>query len=59
MVYETYISRVSTHLIVEGVKTLMATGMTVTAEIKVDKRRIIKFFIYPLTKYLGEEINVR
>jgi len=44
---------------VEGVATPIATGMSVTAEIKVGKRRIIAFFIYPLIKYLDEGISVR
>ena len=32
--------------------------MSVTEEIKVGKRRIIEFFIYPLIKYLDEGISV-
>ncbi len=44
---------------VEGVKTAITTGMSVTAEIKVGKRRIIEFFIYPLIKYLDEGMSVR
>lgn len=48
-----------THLMVEGVKTAITTGMSVTAEIKVGKRRIIEFFIYPLIKYLDEGMSVR
>jgi hemolysin D len=29
------------------------------AEIKVGKRRVIEFFIYPIIKYLDEGIKVR
>jgi len=32
-------------------------GMTVSAEIKVDSRRVIGFFIYPLTRGLGESLR--
>jgi len=40
-------------------ETPITTGMSVTAEIKVGKRRVIEFFIYPLIKYLDEGISVR
>ncbi|MCF8051690.1 MAG: HlyD family type I secretion periplasmic adaptor subunit [Desulfobacterales bacterium] len=59
LVYETYIEPKKTTLTVEGVETPIGTGMSVTAEIKVGKRRIIEFFIYPLIKYLDEGISVR
>ena len=35
------------------------TGMSLSAEINVGKRRIIEFFIYPLIKYLDEGMSVR
>lgn len=59
LVYETYIEPKKTTLMVEGVETPISTGMSVTAEIKVGKRRIIEFFIYPLIKYLDEGVSVR
>ncbi len=59
LVYETYIEPKKTTLTVEGVEIPINTGMSVTAEIKVGKRRIIEFFIYPLIKYLDEGISVR
>ena len=34
-------------------------GMSVTAEIKVGKRRVIEFFIYPIIQYLDEGLSVR
>lgn len=58
-VYETYIQLEQTKLIVEGAEVAITTGMSVTAEIKVGKRRVIEFFIYPLIKYLDEGISVR
>jgi hemolysin D len=33
--------------------------LSVSAEVKVGKRRIIEFFIYPLIKYLDEGVSVR
>jgi hemolysin D len=59
LVYEVYISPGETCLKVEGEEKEIATGMGVTAEIKVGRRRIIEFFIYPLIKYLDEGISVR
>lgn len=58
-VYEAYIQPLETTLKVEGMATSIASGMTVSAEIKVGKRRIIEFFIYPLIKYLDEGVSVR
>jgi hemolysin D len=58
-IYEVYIHPLSRHLMVEGIKTSIGSGMSLTAEIKVGKRRIIEFFIYPLIKYLDEGIKVR
>lgn len=59
LVYEVYVEPRKTSLMVEGVSTPITIGMSVTAEIKVGKRRIIEFFIYPLIKYLDEGISVR
>ncbi len=59
LVYETYIRPEQTHLMVEGIATPITTGMSETAEIKVGRRRIIEFFIYPLIKYLDEGLSVR
>lgn len=59
LVYEVYIEPLEPYLIVDGVETPISTGMSVTAEIKVGKRRIIEFFIYPLIRYLDEGISVR
>jgi hemolysin D len=59
LVYEAYIRPEETRLMVGGAETELATGMSVTAEIMVGKRRVIEFFIYPLIKYLDEGISVR
>lgn len=59
LVYEAYVEPLETTLLVDGVRMALATGMSVSAEIKVGKRRIIEFFIYPLIKYLDEGTSVR
>lgn len=59
LVYAVYVEPRKTSLMVEGVSTPITTGMSVTTEIKVGKRRIIEFFLYPLIKYLDESLSVR
>jgi hemolysin D len=58
-VYEVFITPLEKTLMVDGVKTPIVSGMSLTAEIKVGKRRIIEFFVYPLIKYLDEGVKVR
>ena len=59
LVYETLIEPLTTSLIVNGKETSISPGMGITSEIKVGKRRIIEFFIYPVIKYLDEGTKVR
>ena len=59
LVYEIYIAPEKNTLVVDGVEIPLSTGMSVSAEVKVGKRRIIEFFIYPLIKYLDEGISVK
>ncbi len=58
-VYEVYVTPLTKTLLVEGKEQSIRTGMTLSAEINVGKRRIIEFFIYPLIKYLDEGMSVR
>ena len=58
-VYEIKITPKEVTLKVEGEDKPIEPGMSVTAEIKVGKRRIIEFFIYPLIKYMDEGMSVR
>ncbi len=58
-VFEVYIKPENHSLLVEGKEQSIKTGMTTTNEIKIGKRRIIEFFIYPLIKYLDESIKVQ
>jgi hemolysin D len=59
MVFDVYVQPTTPFLMIEGLKQPLETGMTVTAEIKVGKRRIIEFIIYPLMKYMHEGMSVR
>jgi hemolysin D len=58
-VYEITIDPKETTLKVEGKELTINPGMSVTAELKVGKRRAIEFFIYPMIKYLDEGLSVR
>lgn len=58
-VYEIYVAPLEQTLMVEGKEEKITPGMSLSAEVKVGKRRIIEFFIYPLIKYLNEGISVR
>jgi hemolysin D len=33
--------------------------MGITAEVKIGKRRVVNFFIYPLIRYMDEGMSVR
>jgi len=59
LMYETLVRPDRISLMVDGQETEISNGMGVTTEIKVGKRRIIEFFIYPLIRYLDEGIKVR
>lgn len=57
--YDLYVMPYDKYIQVDGKREFLATGMTLTAEIKTGKRRIIEFFVYPLIKYLDEGISVQ
>jgi hemolysin D len=58
-VYEIKLNPNKLSLEVEGKERSLEPGMSVTVEIKVGKRRIIEFFIYPIIRYLDEGMSVR
>lgn len=58
-IYNIYITPMTKELIVDGHKQPISTGMTLSAEVNVGKRRVIEFFIYPLIKYLDEGLSVK
>jgi len=57
--YEVFVEPTQNTIMVDGQKVPLTVGMSLTGEIKVGKRRIIEFFIYPLIKYLDEGMSVR
>lgn len=58
-IYDVYVTPLNKTLMVEGRETSISTGMSLTAEIKINKRRIIEFFIYPMIKYWNQAITIR
>lgn len=46
-------------LIVDGKPAPLQAGMTVQADVKTDHRRVIEFFLSPVSKYLDEGMKVR
>lgn len=50
--YKVYISLDKTYFMVQDKKNYISPGMTVTAEIKTRKKRIIEFFLDPFKRYL-------
>ncbi len=58
-VYKVYVNPDEMSLDIDGKETFITTGLTVTVEVTIGKRRIIEFFIYPLIQYLDEGLSVR
>jgi len=59
LIYEVLIKPKKYHLEYANKKYKINSGMSVTAEVKIGKRRVINFFIYPLIRYMDEGMSVR
>ncbi|WP_082006909.1 hypothetical protein [Sulfurospirillum cavolei] len=59
LIYEIKVIPTTTSLMIDGKEKRLEPGMNVTTEIKVGKRRIIEFFIYPIIQYMDEGLSVR
>ena len=59
LVYEVTIKPSKYHLEYGNKRHNITSGMSVTAEVKIGKRRVVNFFIYPLIRYLDEGMSVR
>jgi hemolysin D len=58
-VYKVRVSLEQTSITVNGRQTPISPGMTVAAEVKTGKRRIIEFFLSPVIKYTKESLTIR
>lgn len=59
LVYDILVTPEKYNLMVDGQMLNINIGMGVTAELKVGKRRVIEFFVYPIIKYLDEGMSIR
>ena len=59
LIYEIKIKPKSLDIEVEGETKQLEIGMSVIAEVKTGKRRVIELFIYPIIKYMDEGLSVR
>ena len=59
LIYEIKIKPKSLDIKVEGEIKRLEIGMSVIAEVKTGKRRVIELFIYPIIKYMDEGLSVR
>ncbi|CAG0968416.1 hypothetical protein [Geobacter sp.] len=58
-VYKVRVSLERTSILVNGRQTPISPGMTVAAEVKTGKKRIIEFFLSPVIKYAKESLTLR
>lgn len=58
-IYEIKVNPLQNSLLIDGQEKPIEPGMSVVAEIKVGKRRVIELFIYPIIRYLDEGLSVR
>lgn len=59
LIYEIKIKPKSLDIKVDGEIKQLEIGMSVIAEVKTGKRRVIELFIYPIIKYMDEGLSVR
>ncbi|MDE9464807.1 HlyD family type I secretion periplasmic adaptor subunit [Xenorhabdus bovienii] len=59
LIYNTRIRLKSDHLLVNGQRVALSPGMSITAEIKTDQRRVIDYFLSPLRQHLDESLRER
>jgi len=59
LVYKARFKPAQSELSINGKFVQLSPGMTVTAEVKTGKRRVIEFFLSPLLRYKQESLNER
>jgi hemolysin D len=47
------------HLMIDGARVTLSAGMTVSAEIRTGKRRVIDYFLSPLQEHVGGSLRER
>ncbi len=59
LIYSTRVSLDKTHIMVNGAEVKLRAGMAVSVEIKIDKRRVIEYFLSPLLRHASESLRER
>lgn len=59
LIYSSKITLDTDHLIIDGKSVPLTPGMSVSAEVKTDTRRVIEYFLSPLQQHLDESIRER
>lgn len=59
LIYSMRVLMEKNSLLVKGKETKLMPGMSVTAEFKTDKRKVIEFFLAPLLRARSESIRER
>jgi len=59
LVYSSRIRLKTDHFVVNGKKVSLSPGMSVTAEVKTDQRRVIEYFLSPLQQHANESLRER
>jgi len=58
-IYSSRIKLLKNTINVQGRESQLIPGMSVTAEVKTDKRRVIEYFLSPLKQYAQESLGER
>jgi hemolysin D len=59
LVYSARVALAKEQLVVEGREVKLSPGMSVMAEVKTGKRRLIEYFLSPLLRYKQESLGER
>ncbi|NUT80132.1 HlyD family type I secretion periplasmic adaptor subunit [Pseudomonas brassicacearum] len=59
LIYSSRISLLQDSILVQGKKVPLSPGMSVTVEVKTDRRKVIDYFLSPLQQYAGESLRER
>ncbi|MCU1752118.1 HlyD family type I secretion periplasmic adaptor subunit [Pseudomonas sp. 6D_7.1_Bac1] len=59
LIYSSRIRLNTDHLMVNGQRVALSPGMSVTAEVKTDQRRVIEYFLSPLQQHVDESFRER
>jgi hemolysin D len=58
-IYSSRIRLKTDHLMINGQRVALSPGMSVTAEVKTDQRRVIEYFLSPLQQHMDESLRER